>query len=66
MQKVGRVGIEPTWFAPGDFKSPASANSATAPNPSVSLIVHALEEGSRFNSGYIKTGNWPAGAGTRG
>ncbi len=30
--RVGRVGLEPTWFEPGDFKSPASANSATAPN----------------------------------
>ena len=61
-RRVGRVGIEPTWFEPGDFKSPASANSATAPNSAVALIVHSMQGRSRLNyfdlikKGYLRVG----------
>ncbi len=60
--KVGRVGIEPTWCEPGDFKSPASANSATAPDSAVVLIVHSMQGRSRSNyldlikKGYLLAG----------
>ncbi len=60
--RVGRVGIEPTWFAPGDFKSPASANSATAPDSAVILIVHSMQGRSRLDyldlikKGYLLVG----------
>ena len=59
---VGRVGLEPTWFEPGDFKSPASANSATAPDSAVVLIVHSMQGRSRLNYlDLIKKGYLPAG-----
>ena len=39
---VGEPGIEPGWaFSPGDFKSPASANSATRPTPYASSTYAA-------------------------
>ena len=33
---VGREGIEPSWVAPGDFKSPASTVS---PPPHLGVVV---------------------------
>lgn len=33
---VGREGIEPSWVAPGDFKSPASTIS---PPPHLGVVV---------------------------
>ena len=42
---VGRVGVEPTRvFSPEDFKSPASASSATAPP---GIILHRVRDWSR-------------------
>ena len=56
------MGLEPTWFKPGDFKSPASANSATAPNSSTGLIVPVLKSWSRLKiTSILKKGNLLAG-----
>jgi hypothetical protein len=42
---IGRVGVEPTRvFSPEDFKSPASASSATAPP---GIILHRVRDWSR-------------------
>ena len=63
-RRVGRVGLEPTWFEPGDFKSPASANSATAPDSTLALIVLSLQRRSRCNFCLlIKTERLPVGVG---
>ena len=37
--EVGREGIEPSWVAPGDFKSPASTISPPPHNGSVALCA---------------------------
>jgi hypothetical protein len=37
--EVGREGIEPSWVAPGDFKSPASTVSPPPHTGSVALCA---------------------------
>ena len=38
-EEVGREGIEPSWVAPGDFKSPASTISPPPQADKVSLCA---------------------------
>jgi hypothetical protein len=37
--EVGREGIEPSWVAPGDFKSPASTVSPVEPSEAILPVI---------------------------